>query len=597
MADPNNSFGIHSTLTMTFNCLPIFLVIFLPLSVLTSCPKSVQRTSRLDICSKHGSYINGSVTSADGCFSVVAENDCTYGITQWEAAAILFDQNLGVYMNAYDAYDVNGSFPRFALNITISEKLHKPLWFMYEDFIKPQDAKCFTLTKNMNESKCEDVLPHYDCLVRDSASSLMTSDSYTTIRVLANGKKMQYKFRNLYGRNVGDGVIFFYSQTSRMNHLLTTFQALAGIDSYKITLCHKGKTRCPKNFKVNLSDDSTYFERYADLVTFQISQDTLEKGNYELVIECESLSSNVAGASCCNQSRIFEIFIAHQFPQVDIAIIVALILLFAFCILGAMALYLRQKILEPISNDFRMLLVFDSVSVQHTQYVKATRIFLRKLLGVEVLLDVADMENKEQGSPFQWYITAIERADCIAVVVPQKADHSQCRGSPYHKTFQLCLNMLASHLENTLSDNKTKVSNRYLTLMLPNSDPELIPPFAKFMARFQIPSDYFFLRHHIQSIRKPFLVCLPRWLPFKQKSANKLFSTIVERLDVCEEQVALMLSDKGNRNIESNHDCKSSLLQEEVLAIQNRTKEFDAIYGNHIQSVRDLAPVIDPIKF
>lgn len=173
----------------------------------------------------------------------------------------------------------------------------------------------------------------------------------------------------IIGRNVGDGVIFFYSQTSRMNHLLTTFQALAGIDSYKITLCHKGKTRCPKNFKVNLSDDSTYFERsaksivllkrlnynvkyelshrYADLVTFQISQVTLEKGNYELVIECESLSSNVAGASCCNQSRIFEIFIAHQFPQVDIAIIVALILLFAFCILGAMALYLRQKILEP----------------------------------------------------------------------------------------------------------------------------------------------------------------------------------------------------------------------------------------------------------
>ncbi|KAI9555324.1 hypothetical protein GHT06_017839 [Daphnia sinensis] len=580
---------------MLFNHLSIFLAIALPLSALTNCPNSVQKTSRLDICSKHGSYINGSVTSADGCFSVVAENDCAHGMTLWEAAAMSFDQKLGLHMNAFDAYDVNGSFPRFALNITISKNPHKPVWFMYEDFIKPHDAKCFTLTKNNNESKCEDVLPNYDCLVRDSASSLMASDSYTTIRVLVDGEKMQYKFRNLYGRDVGDGVIFFYSQMSRMNHLVITFQAVTGIDSYKVKLCHKGQIRCPKNFKVNLSDNSTYFERYTNLVTFQISQVTLEKGNYELVIECENLSSHVAaGTSCCNQSRVFEIYIAHEFDTADIAIIVALILLFAICILGAMALYLRQKILEPIPNDFKMLLVFDSVSVQHTQYVKATRNFLRQLLGVEVLLDVADIENEEQGSPFQWYSMAIERADCIAIVVPEKPDHSHCRGSPYHKTFQLCLNMLASHQKNTLSDNKSKGSNRYITLIVPNSDPGQVPPFAKFMARFQIPFDYFFLRQHIQSIRNPFRFRLPRWLPFKQKSTNKLFSAIVERLDLCEEQVALMLGDKGIRtNTQSNHECQSSLFPEELLAIQNRTDELDAIYGNNIQSVRHLTAVRD----
>ncbi|XP_057368851.1 uncharacterized protein LOC130689927 [Daphnia carinata] len=593
----NNSFGIPCTSKMPFNRLSVFLAIALPLGIVISCPNTAQQTSRLDICSNVGSYINGSVTSADGCFSVVAENDCMYGMTQWEAAAMSFEQNFGFHLNAYDAYDVNGNFPRFALNITISKNLHKPVWFMYEDFIKPHDAKCFTLIKHNNKSKCEDVLPNYDCLVRDSASSLMTSDSYTTIRILADGEKMQYKFRNLYARNVGDGIIFFYSQTSRTNHLVITFQALAGIDSYKVTLCHKGKTICPKNFKVNLSDASTYFERYTNLVTFQISQVTLEKGNYELVIDCENFSSHTAGASCCNQSRIFEIYIAHQFGTADIATIIALTLLFAFCILGAMVLYLRQKILEPIPKDFRMLLVFDSVSIQHTQYVKATRIFLRKLLGVEVLLDVADMENQEQGSPFQWYIMAIERADCIAVVIPQKADYSECRGSPYHKTFQLCLNMLASHQANTPIDNKTKGSNRYVTLILPDSDPEQIPPFTKFMARFQIPYDYFFLRQHIQSIRNPFRVRLPRGFPLKQKSTNKLFSTIVERLDVTEEHVSLMLCDKGSRNDQSNHDCQSNLLPEELLAIQNRTEELDAIYGNNIQSVRHLAAVIGPNKF
>lgn len=296
---------------------------------------------------------------------------------------------------------------------------------------------------------------------------------------------------------------------------------------------------------------------------------------------------------------------------------VALILFIAFCIVGIIVLYLRQTVLKPskvffiffsftlcetpnsfsliaVPSDFRMLLVFDAVSVEHTQYVKATRIFLRKLLGVEVLVDVADMENNKESSPYQWHIAAIERADCIAVVIPQKPEHSQCRGSPYHKTYQLCLNMLAYHLR----DNKTTVSNRYITLILPNSDPEKIPPFSKFMARFQIPFDYFFLRQHIHSIRSPCRLRLPRWLLFNQNTSNKLFSTIVENLEACEEQVALIPGDKVGGSIQTNHDCQSSLLPEEQLAIQqNRTEELDAIYGNHIQSVRNLADVIDPTKF
>ena len=185
---------------MQLYCILFLAAVVLPKSVFTSCLSVDRQTSRSDICSKYGSYISGSVTSADGCFTVIADSNCTSGMLQWNDSTIPYGQNIGLHLNAFDAYDSNGSFPRFALNITISEPLLKTMWFMFEDFIKPQNAKCFTLTKNSAKSKCDNVMGNYDCYIRDSASSLMTSDSYTTIKFLINGEKMQYKFRNLYGK-------------------------------------------------------------------------------------------------------------------------------------------------------------------------------------------------------------------------------------------------------------------------------------------------------------------------------------------------------------------------------------------------------------
>lgn len=185
---------------MQFYCILFLVAVTLPKSVFTLCPSLVRQTSRSDICSKYGSYISGLVTSADGCFTVIADSNCTTGLLQWNDSTTPYGRDIGLHLNAFDAYDRNGSFPRFALNITISDPLFKTMWFMLEDFIKPQNAKCFTLIRNIVKPGCDNVMGNYDCYVRDSASSLMTSDSYTTIKFLMNGEKLQYKFRNLYGK-------------------------------------------------------------------------------------------------------------------------------------------------------------------------------------------------------------------------------------------------------------------------------------------------------------------------------------------------------------------------------------------------------------
>lgn len=238
-----------------------------------------------------------------------------------------------------------------------------------------------------------------------------------------------------------------------------------------------------------------------------------------------------------------------------------------------------------------MLLVFDAVSVQHTDYVKATRIFLRKLLDIEVIVDVVDMNITEHTSPFQWNIAAIEQADCVAIVIPPKILPCERRGSPYHKTYQLCLNVLESHLENVLKNNQAPSSDKIFALVLPFSDIELIPKFLKFMARFQIPLDYCFLRQHIQSIRSPRRIRLPRWLLFNQTTTKKLFSTVVDNIQTSQDEIAL-LPDIEYSNSLTVGDGQDDLLPEEMSAIHHRTEEMDAIFGTCVKSIRTLPSVM-----
>lgn len=72
---------------------------------------------------------------------------------------------------------------------------------------------------------------------------------------------------NLYflGRDMSNRIIFFYTHTSIENQLVITFQALVGIDNYMIKLCFKGLKTCSHTFKVDLSINSTYSERFVEL--------------------------------------------------------------------------------------------------------------------------------------------------------------------------------------------------------------------------------------------------------------------------------------------------------------------------------------------
>ena len=93
-----------------------------------------------------------------------------------------------------------------------------------------------------------------------------------------------------------------------------------------------------------------YFFRFADLITYKISRATLKKGKYKLYIDCQRFSNSTASSpdvDCCNQSRIFDIDIDHQFDLVDVAILIGLILIIGSSTFAITVLYLRRRVLEP----------------------------------------------------------------------------------------------------------------------------------------------------------------------------------------------------------------------------------------------------------
>ena len=174
----------------------IFVVVFYFRTTLSRDVYPGLPSNNLNFCSENGFYVNGTVTSLDECFTIEAINNCTSHSLQDSPFCETNDCN--IHLNAFIASDENGDFARFEMNITVVEKLEDKLFFMYEDIAEPQYVKCFNLLQNKREyPRCSKTSWNYDCSVKDHGSKLMQPGSFTALTFLVNGRKIQYKFRNL----------------------------------------------------------------------------------------------------------------------------------------------------------------------------------------------------------------------------------------------------------------------------------------------------------------------------------------------------------------------------------------------------------------
>lgn len=243
-----------------------------------------------------------------------------------------------------------------------------------------------------------------------------------------------------------------------------------------------------------------------------------------------------------------------------------------------------------VMKPAKLLLIYDSVNFQHSGYVKTTRVFLQELLGIQVLLDSIDIPLSEHNNPFEWYVSSIHEADYVAIVVPPKILPDEAhRGGPYRNVFKLSINLLMSRIENGL-ENRLNLSTKYLIFVLPDSHRGELPLsqietlFAGFGNCFEIPSDFLYLRQHIQfSLNRTFLhVRLPRCFLSSRSRNNELFYKM--NGDVAQQNkdpLPLLPIAEYSPNEES-----------ELLCLFNIEGYLNESYGKHITSVTKLPSVI-----
>lgn len=168
-------------------------------SALAFCPNQIRKRDQLTTCSIEELYGN-EFPSSENCY-VLQEINCTlFKMKKWDNAAIPYCQNYECHLHL-SVFVSDKDFPRNRLNITIPRPLHMPIWFMYENSTIPDEAKCFALETNSLKSECNSSMPHHSNSPAHSViCPLASSDVYSTIKIVMNGKKMQYSFRNLYSK-------------------------------------------------------------------------------------------------------------------------------------------------------------------------------------------------------------------------------------------------------------------------------------------------------------------------------------------------------------------------------------------------------------
>lgn len=168
-------------------------------SAFAGCPNQIRQRDWLTTCSIQESYGDGFAFS-DNCYLLHTTNCTFFKMEKWNNPAIPYCQTseCGLHLSVFVSDD---TFPRNRLNLTISNPLHGPLWIMYENSTTPDDAKCFTLESNNLKSECNSSITlHSKNAVQSIICPLASSDSYSTIKIVMYGRKMQYSFRNLYSK-------------------------------------------------------------------------------------------------------------------------------------------------------------------------------------------------------------------------------------------------------------------------------------------------------------------------------------------------------------------------------------------------------------
>lgn len=158
---------------------------------------SYKRKSKSDLCNIS--------FSSNKCFDFSTTNCTRSEINTWENLPYCNEKSCeipSIHLAAYENIIHWNNATRNALNVSISKPMAELVWLMYEDVRKPTQSKCFTWKISPNFDDCADNTGiSFDCYIKDSKQeSLMVRDSITRIRSIANGRKNEFFFKNLYGK-------------------------------------------------------------------------------------------------------------------------------------------------------------------------------------------------------------------------------------------------------------------------------------------------------------------------------------------------------------------------------------------------------------
>ena len=191
------------------------------------------------------------------------------------------------------------------------------------------------------------------------------------------------------------------------------------------------------------------------------------------------------------------------------------------------------------------------------------------------------------------YTQYMKDVQCVAFIVPPKVQPDTKRGNPFQLTFELCMNSLLEQRWKRKLETKQSLKNSEIVILLPSSDPTLVPDSIRSAPRFCVPSDYPLIHQHIVE-----LILCPRIFHFRIRLPSLLLGGSRKATDLNFYKHLKQVQETAiGKDIEQTRHFieieKSPLLSEEAddgsgaRAIQLKSK-LDAEFGQEIPSVTTL---------